>query len=120
MTVVGCAQPPPPRPSCQSPPPPQVLADSWGGGVASGPVVVAPLGLRHPVSVTEYDCVPTKKCLEMQEIGHHWAVVLQRRAVELTFQCDPCVSVLPLPAVVPVCRHIDFRSVSPTVARAGV
>ena len=60
MIVVGCAQPPrpgqaantpppppsrrtpPPCPNC--PPPPQVLTDSLGG-VASGPVVVAPPGL---------------------------------------------------------------------------
>ena len=36
-----CMRPPPAPP----PPPPQVLTDSWGGGVASGPVVVAPPGL---------------------------------------------------------------------------
>ena len=32
--------------SCQNPPPPQVQTDSWGG-VASGPVVVAPPGVQE-------------------------------------------------------------------------
>ena len=57
MIVVGCAQPPPPSrrplpphplaeppppPPAPTAPPPQVFTDSLGGGVASGPVVVAP------------------------------------------------------------------------------
>ena len=71
MIVVGCAQPPPIRPSCQyptpptlppnppphpladpPPPPPQVLTDSWGG-IASGAVVVAPPGLNTPPDLTK-------------------------------------------------------------------
>ena len=40
------AAPPPPRPSCQCPPPPpRKFWQIAGGGVASGPVVVAPQGM---------------------------------------------------------------------------
>ena len=93
MVVVGRVHPPPPPelptppppPSCRPPPaptapppppPPQVLADSWGG-VASGPLVVAPPGLVLRFCTTtkparasiglECDCVPARHRTRMAD-----------------------------------------------------
>ena len=74
VIVVGCAQPPPPPaklpihpphppadprpPATTAPHPPlQVLTDSWGG-VASGPVVVAPPGVRQLLGTADAQTTP--------------------------------------------------------------